>query len=100
MSGARREHSLLPGRQGGAVVLTEEEVLSQRCRALGQLYRAYKVSCEPPAQVDCIMHLANDPATAAQVHLIQRVQCLVVVHCELAAAGHAWCCAHRGSTGH
>ena len=66
VSGVRREHSLLPGRQGGAAVLTEEELLSQRCRALGQLYRAYKVSCELPAQVDCIMHLVNDPATAAQ----------------------------------
>jgi hypothetical protein len=46
LGSARRECSLLPGRPGGAALLTEEELLSQRCRALGQLYRLYKVSAD------------------------------------------------------
>lgn len=71
VGGARREHSLLPGRQGGAAVLTEEELLSQRCRALGQLYRAYKVCRKLSAHGGRLRHLADCTAAAApQVHLM------------------------------
>lgn len=42
-AGGRKGQSLLPGRSAGSAVVTEEELLAQRCSALSQLYRMYKV---------------------------------------------------------